>query len=312
MLFGFLPGKKLQAIPSAQPEAYVSDNLLTDRAIRNTALPDPDRALLPDGAYKYTGEAVAFYDPALSPADRQNRRDNENNALDMATLLETREKERQIERQAEELKWHRSVTAVVVGVLLFVGIILGLFVRLYHNMRRKNKQQADLNLSYRNKWQAAQERIRQLEEALAEQTVSAAAGVEEEEPTAEEEQPAAEEVQPEVDEVSRRYFEELDLKIRSERLFLDSDLSRGKLLRLTPIGKNRLSPLLQIFTGENFNGYINGFRLEYSQGLLKSLNNYTIEAVAIDSGFNNVRTFQRLFREKYGMSPTEYRKSQEG
>lgn len=31
---------------------------------------------------------------------------------------------------------------------------------------------------------------------------------------------------------------------------------------------------------------------------------HTIEA--IDSGFNNVRSFYRLFRDKYGMTPLEY------
>ena len=72
---------------------------------------------------------------------------------------------------------------------------------------------------------------------------------------------------------------------------------------------SRVSPLLQAFAGENFNGYINSLRLEYSLVLLKDFENYTVEAVAIDSGFNTVRTYQRIFREKYGMTPAEYRKT---
>ena len=74
--------------------------------------------------------------------------------------------------------------------------------------------------------------------------------------------------------------------------------------------ENRISPLLQTFTGENFNGYINRLRLDYSLVLLKDFKHYTIEAVAIDSGFGNVRTYQRIFRDKYGMTPMEYRKTQ--
>lgn len=58
--------------------------------------------------------------------------------------------------------------------------------------------------------------------------------------------------------------------------------------------ENRISPLLQTFTGENFNGYINRLRLDYSLVLLKDFKHYTIEAVAIDSGFGNVRTYQRI------------------
>lgn len=34
---------------------------------------------------------------------------------------------------------------------------------------------------------------------------------------------------------------------------------------------------------------------------------HTIEA--IDSGFNNIRSFYRLFRDKYGMTLLEYRDS---
>ena len=51
-------------------------------------------------------------------------------------------------------------------------------------------------------------------------------------------------------------------------------------------------------------------RLDYSLVLLKDFKHYTIEAVAIDSGFGNVRTYQRIFRDKYGMTPMEYRKTQ--
>ena len=112
-----------------------------------------------------------------------------------------------------------------------------------------------------------------------------------------------------INEADRLSFEGLDLKIRNEQLFLDPNFSRDILLQLTPVGKNRISSLLQTFTGENFNGYINSLRLEYSLSLLKKFNHYTIEAIAMDSGFNNVRTYQRLFRDKYGMTPAEYKKS---
>ena len=108
----------------------------------------------------------------------------------------------------------------------------------------------------------------------------------------------------------RALFDELDRQIREQQLFLDPTLTRDMILRLTPVGKNRISPLLQTFTGENFNGYINRLRLDYSLVLLKDFKHYTIEAVAIDSGFGNVRTYQRIFRDKYGMTPMEYRKTQ--
>lgn len=163
-------------------------------------------------------------------------------------------------------------------------------------------QQIELYLSYRTKLDTAQLRINQQEEMLAKQTKVNTDSKEEKE-----EKSTA--TLGDINEADRRSFEELDLKIRNERLFLDPNFSRDILLQLTPVGKNRISSLLQTFTGENFNGYINSLRLEYSLSLLKKFNHYTIEAIAMDSGFNNVRTYQRLFRDKYGMTPAEYKKS---
>lgn len=35
----------------------------------------------------------------------------------------------------------------------------------------------------------------------------------------------------------------------------------------------------------------------------------TIDSVAQQSGFTTIRTFQRLFKEKYGMTPVEFREA---
>ncbi len=50
-------------------------------------------------------------------------------------------------------------------------------------------------------------------------------------------------------------------------------------------------------------------RLEHARELLSLPNTeLTIEAIAIDSGFGSRNTFYRLFREKYGLTPVEFRK----
>ena len=82
---------------------------------------------------------------------------------------------------------------------------------------------------------------------------------------------------------------------------------RELLLNQLHISKNTFAQLIQAYSGTNFSGYINNKRLDYSIHLLKDYKRYTIEAVATDSGFSNVRSFYRIFREKYGMTPSEYR-----
>lgn len=68
--------------------------------------------------------------------------------------------------------------------------------------------------------------------------------------------------------------------------------------------------LSRVFSGtfhKNFNQYVNEIRLSYACELLE----YTKRAVteiALDAGFESQRTFHRVFRETYRMTPREYRK----
>lgn len=281
----------------ADPTVY-EDTVCTGRRDACLLLADACRRLGKDR------EALEYYETATILADSLYRRNNRQDALEMATLLDTEGKERQIEVQAGELRWHRGVTAFALGMLLMAGIIFVLIVRHFRMVNRKNKSMAgqiNLYLSYRDELQSAREQIRQLEEKVMSSNPATGSRESVKENTVGKEMPTDDD---------RALFDELDRQIREQQLFLDPTLTRDMILRLTPVGKNRISPLLQTFTGENFNGYINRLRLDYSLVLLKDFKHYTIEAVAIDSGFGNVRTYQRIFRDKYGMTPMEYRKTQ--
>ncbi|MCR4951571.1 MAG: helix-turn-helix domain-containing protein [Solobacterium sp.] len=58
--------------------------------------------------------------------------------------------------------------------------------------------------------------------------------------------------------------------------------------------------------GTSFLKYLNGVRLQYALEDLIS-GSGTILKIAINNGFANVASFNREFREAYGMTPTEYR-----
>lgn len=60
--------------------------------------------------------------------------------------------------------------------------------------------------------------------------------------------------------------------------------------------------------GMNFKDYINQVRLQHAVGELAG-SNKSITRIAIDNGFANASVFNRKFTQKYGMSPTQYRKS---
>lgn len=68
--------------------------------------------------------------------------------------------------------------------------------------------------------------------------------------------------------------------------------------------------LSRVFSGtfhRNFNQYVNEQRLNYVSKLLECTNR-TITEACMDAGFKSQRTFNRVFQEKYKMTPREYRK----
>ena len=70
------------------------------------------------------------------------------------------------------------------------------------------------------------------------------------------------------------------------------------------------SSLSRVFSGTfhtNFNRYLNEARLDYACNLLLH-SDHTILDICIRAGFDSQRTFNRVFQERYHMSPREYRK----
>ena len=56
----------------------------------------------------------------------------------------------------------------------------------------------------------------------------------------------------------------------------------------------------------NFSKYINGIRLSYAQAILQD-SNESITNIALDCGFESQRTFNRVFKERFNMTPREFR-----
>lgn len=57
----------------------------------------------------------------------------------------------------------------------------------------------------------------------------------------------------------------------------------------------------------NFNTYLNDARLNYAVALLESTDN-PITDICFSSGFESQRTFNRVFKERYHVTPAQYRK----
>ena len=113
------------------------------------------------------------------------------------------------------------------------------------------------------------------------------------------------------DDKSRDMFLQLEQRIINERLFRKPKISRDELIALLGVDKGTFVSLLMVFSGKPFNRYINDMRLDYAAALLRKNTNFSVEAIAIDCGIPVRQTFYRLFTEKFGLSPAEYRKMNE-
>ena len=72
------------------------------------------------------------------------------------------------------------------------------------------------------------------------------------------------------------------------------------------VSKYVLSRIFSRVFHRNFNQYINDARLNYAVAYLEN-SNLSITEICMNSGFDSQRTFNRVFKERYRVSPREYR-----
>lgn len=87
-----------------------------------------------------------------------------------------------------------------------------------------------------------------------------------------------------------------------------NDLSLTTIAKHLGVSKFYLSRILKISLEMGVCNYINRLRVDYAKGLLSSTDQ-SISQIAMESGYDSLRTFNRCFKEITGCSPKEYRKS---
>ncbi|MEE9407157.1 MAG: AraC family transcriptional regulator [Polaribacter sp.] len=110
---------------------------------------------------------------------------------------------------------------------------------------------------------------------------------------------------------SSNRFTEIDAYINKNKSYLDSNLTLTSLSEIFNLSEGYLSQLINTNTGINFSTYINQLRIEESKILLTNpaYKNYTIIAVALESGFNSKSVFYVAFKKQEGISPSEFKKT---
>jgi AraC-like DNA-binding protein len=93
-----------------------------------------------------------------------------------------------------------------------------------------------------------------------------------------------------------------------DRNFTKADLERDEIVVALNTNKTYLYEAIRAVYNRTLQEHINLLRLEESRRMLEYDSHFTIEAIADACGFKSIRTFYRLFREHYHITPTDYRK----
>ena len=106
-------------------------------------------------------------------------------------------------------------------------------------------------------------------------------------------------------------FENLLRVMQTEKLFLNTDLSLFSLANKLSVSAHNLSFIINEFSGENFNQFINRYRVEEAQKMiLNSKNNHlSILGIGFEVGFNSKSAFNTTFKKVTSRTPNEFKKA---
>ena len=209
------------------------------------------------------------------------------------TLYKLKEQGEEIQRHHTMIRRMAITICVMTSAFLSVSLILWIAWRKIHSTRMK-KQQAGLSPHH----DLPAETALQAPEPPAEIQKS-----ETPEESKKPETPAA------TTDTDHYLFKRIVRLIQEEKLYLNPDLSRQDLLDQLAINKNHFSQIMQKNLQMTLPEYLNQLRVQHAIALMKQHPHFTTQALAEESGFKNVRNFQRNFKSVTGMTFTEYKES---
>ncbi|MGX5820179.1 helix-turn-helix domain-containing protein [Chitinophaga lutea] len=102
----------------------------------------------------------------------------------------------------------------------------------------------------------------------------------------------------------------LRMAMEDERLYLDPALHLSMLAQHLDIPQKTISAVLNQHLRQSFSEFVNTYRVEAFKRKVNddSLSHLTINGIAMECGFSSQATFQRIFKQLAGMTPSEFRK----
>lgn len=110
---------------------------------------------------------------------------------------------------------------------------------------------------------------------------------------------------------SKLLYEQIIALFENENIYLNDKVTLNSIAKELSAKSREISQAINENTNQNFYDFVNQFRIEKAEVLLKdvSYENEKIATIAYESGFGNVTSFNIAFKKKTGVTPSVYRKA---
>jgi AraC-like DNA-binding protein len=110
---------------------------------------------------------------------------------------------------------------------------------------------------------------------------------------------------------SKIYHDQLLRLMEEEKLHRDSKLSLKHLAIRMSISENNLSQLINERLNKNFYDFVNEYRVSDVKKMIENpkFAHYSLLGMAMECGFNSKSSFNSIFKQQTGMTPSEFKKS---
>lgn len=110
----------------------------------------------------------------------------------------------------------------------------------------------------------------------------------------------------------QQIYEQLAQEIENKSWYKIPRITLQQLSELSGFQSRDISRAINLVAENNFNDFINKYRLDHITQRLKQNPNQSMLSLATDAGFNAKSTFNAAFKRIYKMTPVEYKKQMTG
>jgi AraC-like DNA-binding protein len=105
----------------------------------------------------------------------------------------------------------------------------------------------------------------------------------------------------------RSLFEELDNLIITNQWFLKPRLTLNDVSDLTGLQTRDISRAINVVKEKSFNEYVNAYRVNFVCSTMKKNSKKSLSDISADAGFSSKASFNKVFKQVTGATPSEYR-----